>query len=60
MDISIIELWVCSVSMDINIRLWQPVMAAHNTIMGIHNDNSNMDIQNYIVDICLSFNHGYP
>ena len=52
MDISIIALWVYSV-MDITIRLRQPVMATHNTIMDIHNDNSNMDIQNS-VDICHS------
>ena len=42
---------------DINIR--DSVMAArygytHNTIMDIHNKNSNMDIQNFVVDICHS------
>ena len=50
-DCAIIALWVCSV-MDINIQLRQPVMATHITIMDIHNDNSNMDIQNSVVDIC--------
>ena len=40
--------------MDINIQLRQPVMATHNTIMDIHNGNSNMEIQNSDVDICHS------
>ena len=50
MDISIIALWVCSV-VDINIQLRQLVMATQNTIMDIHNDNSNMDICHSVVDI---------
>ena len=41
--ISMTALWVCSV-MDINIQLWQPILATNNTIIDIRNDNSDMDI----------------
>ena len=37
--------------MDFNIHIRQSVIATHNMRMDIYNDNSNMDIQNSIVEV---------
>ena len=55
------QLWISIIALWVNMFTWLwisiysvmavHIMATHDTIMDIHKDNSNLDIQNVIMDI---------